>query len=169
MPCTKAFWKHKQKQSTNKQTKNSRDPVAQSGENLVPWSIPAWQVMTADGYKLICPRTAWHVNSQGLCVLEEKSPKRRKKLWLFCLEKAPLESRAMLRVAGRPALQPLSSWGRECHAAASPLLPGSHGSIPSYSASDSSPTALPRGITLHYIAFPARRHCCITVQSSSKM
>lgn len=54
MPCTKAFWKHKQKQSTNKQTKNSRNPVAQSGENLVPWSTPVWQVMTADGYKLIC-------------------------------------------------------------------------------------------------------------------
>lgn len=165
MPCTKAFWKHKQKQSTNKQTKNSRNPVAQSGENLVPWVLLRgkwWQLMGTNLF-------AWHVNSQGLCVLEEKSPKRRKKLWLFCLEKAVLESRAVLRAAGRPALQPLSSWGRECHAAASSLLPGSHGSIPSYSASDSSPTALPRGIALHYIAFPARRHCCITVQSSSKM
>lgn len=66
----------------------------------MPWSTPAWQVMTADRYELICPRTAWHVNSQGLCELEEKSPKRRKKLWLFRLEKAPPGSRAVLKVAG---------------------------------------------------------------------
>lgn len=39
--------------------------------------------MTADRYKPICPRAAWHVNSEGFCELEEKSPKRRKKLSLF--------------------------------------------------------------------------------------
>lgn len=49
------------------------------------------------------------------------------------------------------------------------FLPGSRGSVPSYSASDSSPTVLPCCTALQCIAFPARRHCCITVQSSSKM
>lgn len=55
--------------------------------SLVPWSTQVCQAMTADRYKPICPRAAWHMNSEGLCELEEKSPKRRKKLSLFRLEK----------------------------------------------------------------------------------
>lgn len=103
-------------------------------------------------------------------------PKRRKKLSLFCLEN-PLvallgePSRAVCEVRYcRPCCSPYSSSGQgNATLQRARLLPGSHGSIPSYSASDSSPTAPPRCIALHYIALPARRHCCITVQPSSKM
>lgn len=137
----------------------------------VPWSTQVCQATTADSYQLICPRATWHVNSEGLWELEEKSPERRKKLSLFCLEN-PLV--ALLRVPSCAVCEV-----RYCRSRCSPYrsstlrrarsLPGSRGSIPSYSASDSSPTAPPRCIALHYIALPARRHCCITVQSSSKM
>lgn len=36
--------------------------------------------MTADRYKLICPRAAWHVNSEGLCELEKKSLEKKETL-----------------------------------------------------------------------------------------
>lgn len=93
------------------------------------------QVMTADRYKLICPRTAGHVHSQGLCELEEKSPKERKKLLLFCLEKPPPVSGAVLEVAMTPALQAPSSWGRgmpRCSELAAPRFMWKHSKLLSF-------------------------------------
>lgn len=90
--------------------------------SFVPWSTAVWQVMAADRYKLICPRIAWHVNSQGLCELEEKSPKRRKKLLLFCLEKPPPESGAVLEGGGcRLRCRHCPPGAGQCHAAAAQL------------------------------------------------
>lgn len=40
--------------------------------SLVPLSTQVCQAMTADRYKLICPRASWHMNSGELCELEEK-------------------------------------------------------------------------------------------------
>lgn len=74
--------------------------------SLVPWSTPAWQVMTADRYKVIW--TAWHVNSQGLCELEEKSPN----LAIFPRKASSRERSRAGRRRVTPALQPLSSSGQ---------------------------------------------------------
>lgn len=148
----------------------------------MPLSTRVWQAVTADRYKLICPRGAWHANSEGLHNMEKKPPniqeetksERREQLailpwkasrcpppqsWPAPCVRCAADARAAVR-APRPG-NAMLQWAR--------LLPGSRGSIPSYSAPDSAPTALPRCIALHYIAFPARRHCCITVRSSSKM
>lgn len=91
--------------------------------SLVPLSTQVCQAMTADRYKLICPRASWHMNSGELCELEE-----RKKLSLFCLEKSLLDLLQSCMVCqvhcSRLCCSPYSSLGvGECHAAASSLAP----------------------------------------------
>lgn len=180
MPSTKPLWKHKHKKKKKKGTFFLVHPIRSDPETQQPTLESSCPLPSRSPRVLLCGRQ-WQLTGTNSCAPGLPGTWAHRALWA-AREISPEKKGALATLPGKgsreqsragrgsAAAAALSCRAGQCHAAgAQPPLPAPRGSIPSCSASDSSPTALARGIALHYIAFPARRHCCITVQSSSNM